>query len=89
MEIVKKYIFIISLHKKRKWLSYGAYAPLRQPRLSPLCGCECELIKNVCFFTFLVADIQEVLKEMSQKNLIEKYGKDDKNKNIVRKYLLS
>ena len=36
--------------------SYGLKeAPLRQPRLSPLCGCECELIKNVCFSTFLVA----------------------------------
>ena len=33
-------------------------------------------------------DIQEVLKEMSQENLIEKYGKDEETKNIVRKYLL-
>lgn len=33
-------------------------------------------------------DIQEVLKEMSQENLIEKYGKDDETKNVVRKYLL-
>ena len=57
MEVVKKYMSIISLHKKQKRLSYGAYAPLRQPRLSPLCGCECELIENVCFSTFLVAVI--------------------------------
>ena len=56
MEVVKKYMLIISLHKKQKWLSYGAYAPLRQPRLSPLCGCECKLIRNVCFSTFLVAE---------------------------------
>ena len=34
-------------------------------------------------------DIQEVLKEMSQENLIEKYGKDEETKNIVRKHLLS
>ena len=34
-------------------------------------------------------DVQEVLKEMSQENLIEKYGKDEETKNIVRKYLLS
>lgn len=34
-------------------------------------------------------DIQAVLKEMSQENLIEKYGKDEETKNIVRKYLLS
>ena len=34
-------------------------------------------------------DIQTVLKEMSQENLIEKYGKDEETKNIVRKYLLS
>ena len=52
-------MFIISLHKKQKWLSYGAYAPLRQPRLSPLCGCECELIENVCFSTFLIAGKKE------------------------------
>ena len=37
----------------------------------------------------LKRDIQEVLKEMSQENLIEKYGKDEETKNIVRKYLLS
>lgn len=34
-------------------------------------------------------DIQTVLKEMSQENLIEKYGKDEETKNIVRKHLLS
>lgn len=34
-------------------------------------------------------DIQAVLKEMSQENLIEKYGKDEETKNIVRKHLLS
>ena len=34
-------------------------------------------------------NIQEVLKEMSQENLIEKYGKDEETKNIVRRYLLS
>lgn len=34
-------------------------------------------------------DIQAVLKEMSQENLIEKYGKNEETKNIVRKYLLS
>lgn len=34
-------------------------------------------------------DIQALLKEMSQENLIEKYGKDEETKNIVRKYLLS
>ena len=59
-------MFIISLHKKQKWLSYGASAPLRQPRLSPLCGCECELIKNVCFSTFLVAAIM-ISKTFSEK----------------------
>lgn len=34
-------------------------------------------------------DIQVILKEMSQENLIEKYGKDEETKNVVRKYLLS
>lgn len=34
-------------------------------------------------------DIQTVLKEMSQENLIEKYGKDEETKNIVRKHLLT
>lgn len=34
-------------------------------------------------------DIQAVLKEMSQENLIEKYGKDEETKNIVRKHLLT
>lgn len=34
-------------------------------------------------------DIQTALKEMSQENLIEKYGKDEETKNIVRKHLLS
>ena len=71
MEVVKKYMFIISLHKKQKWLSYGALAPLRQPRLSPLCGCERELIRNVCFSTFLVAE--------GQIAFYEKYLKDVKS----------
>ena len=34
-------------------------------------------------------DIQEVLKEMSEENLIEKYGENEEIKNIVKKYLSS
>lgn len=34
-------------------------------------------------------DIQAILKEMSQENLIEKYGKDTEIKDVVRKHLLS
>ena len=56
MEVVKKYMFIISLHKKTEMAVLWGLGPIRQPRLSPLCGCECELIRNVYFSTFLVAD---------------------------------
>ena len=90
MEVVKKYMLIISLHKKQKWLSYGACAPLRQPRLSPLCGCECELIRNVCFSTFLVAEEMYIENEnyiLRDNNSFGTVALFEKNKFGKKKYL--
>ena len=50
----------------------GPCSPLRQPRLSPLCGCECELIENVSFSTFLIADKKKV--QSSEEGLGETDG---------------